>query len=71
MEKYLAEEVLTDILRKWDIKDLYYFDFYKSDLKVKYGRKGYDYTKYMDKEEFDTLLNIVKMLGYEFFIKVY
>lgn len=64
MELYNAEEVLTDILQGWRIIDLYYFDFYKNDLEVRYGRKGYDYKRKMSKEEFDKLLKIIEMFGY-------
>lgn len=71
MEKYDAEEVLTDILRSWDIINLYYFEFYKDNLMVRYGRKDINIEKYMDEVEFNKLLKIVNMLGYEFFIDVY
>ena len=71
MSKYTAYEVLKDILSCWDISDLYYFDLYKADYTVRYGRKGYDCEREMDKVEFDKLLNILKILGYDTFIEIF
>lgn len=71
MSKYTAYEVLKDILSCWDISDLYYFDFYKIDCTVRYGRKGNDYERKMDKNEFDKLLDVLKILGYDAFIEIF
>lgn len=71
MEEYTAYEVLKDILNNWDISNLYYFDFYKSDLIVKYGRKGYDYERKMSKEEFNKLIEVIKLLGKDMWIEIY
>lgn len=71
MEEYTAYEVLKDILNNWDISNLYYFDFYKSDLIVKYGRKGYDYERKMTKEEFNKLMEVIKLLGKDMWIEIY
>lgn len=71
MSKYTAYEVLKDILSRWDISDLYFFDFYKTDYTVRYGRKGNDFEREMDKDEFDKLLNILKILGCDTFIEIY
>ena len=71
MEEYTAYEVLKDILNNWDISDLYYFDFYKSESIVKYGRKGYDYERKMTKEEFNKLIEVIKLLGKDMWIEIY
>ena len=71
MDKYTAYEVLKDILSCWDILDLHYFDFYKENYIVRYGRKGYNYEREMDKNEFDKLLNVLKILECDTFIEVF
>ena len=71
MEYYTAYEVLIDILQKWDICDLYYFDFYKLDYTVKYGRKGEDYKRHMTYKEFNKLINVIYILGKEEYIEIY
>lgn len=71
MEEYTAYEVIKDILSNWDISDLYYFHFHKSDLIVKYGRKGYDYERKMTKEEFNKLIEVIKLLGKDMWIEIY
>lgn len=71
MDKYTAYEVLKDILNHWDISDLYYFDFYKENCTVRYGRKEYNYEREMDKNEFDKLLNILKILECDTFIEIF
>lgn len=71
MEEFTAYEVLKDILNNWNISDLYYFDFYKSESIVKYGRKGYDYERKMTKEEFNKLIEVIKLLGYDEWIEIY
>ena len=62
MEEYTAYEVLKDILSNWDISSLYYFDFYKSNYTIRYGRKGYNYERKMNEEEFNKLLDVIKIL---------
>ncbi len=71
MDKYTAYEILKDILSCWDILDLHYFDFYKENYTVRYGRKGYNYEREMDKNEFDKLLNILKILECDTFIEIF
>ena len=38
---------------------------------VRYGRKGNDHEREMDKNEFNKLLNILKILGYDTFIEIF
>ena len=71
MEEFTAYEVLKDILNNWDISNLYYFDFYKSESIVKYGRKGHDYERKMTKEEFNKLIEVIKLLGKDMWIEIY
>lgn len=71
MEEYTAYEVLKDILSNWDISNLYYFDFYKSNCTVRYGRKGYDYERKMNEKEFNKLLDVIKILEQDMWIEIY
>ena len=71
MEEYTSYEVLKDILSNWDISELYYFDFYKFDYTVRYGRKGYDYERKMNEEEFNKLLDVIKILEQDMWIEIY
>lgn len=71
MEYYTAYEVLADVLQKWDLMDLYYFDFYKSDNTVKYGRKGENYERHMEFKEFSKLINVITILGKSDCIDIY
>jgi len=69
--EYTAYEVLKDILQGWEISDLYYFDFYKTDYTVRYGRKGYDYERQMSDSEFYNLITIIKIMGLETWIEIW
>ncbi|WP_312286870.1 hypothetical protein [Terrisporobacter sp.] len=71
MEEWTAYEVLKDILQGWEISDLYYFDFYKSDYTIRYGRKGYNYERQMNETEFNNLINIIKLMGKDMWIEIY
>lgn len=71
MEKYTAYEVLKDILRNWEISELYYFDFYKSNHIVRYGRKGYDYERHMNETEFNNLINIIEIMDKQMWCEIY
>ena len=71
MEEYTSYEVLKDILSNWDISELYYFDFYKVGYTVRYGRKGYDYERKMNEEEFNKLLDVIKILEQDMWIEIY
>lgn len=62
-EVYSASEIITEILRNYDFKDLYYFVLIKHDLKIKYGRKGYNYEKKIEnKEEIEKFIKIVELM---------
>ena len=66
-----AYEVLKDILEKWEIYELYYFDFHKDSCIVKYGRKGYNYERQMTEEEFYKLIRVVEDLGFRNWIGIF
>lgn len=71
MIDYTAYEVLKEILESWDISDLQYFDFYKDNYIVKYGRKDYIYEIKMSNSEFYNLITIIKIMGLETWIEIY
>lgn len=71
-EVYSAGEIATEILRSWDFSDLYYFDLYKNELEVKYGRKGYNYErKFANKEEAEKFIKIVELMNSSWTLEIY
>lgn len=72
IEVYSAGEIVTEILRSWDFSDLYYFDLYKNDLEVRYGRKGYNYErKFENKEEIKKFIQIVELMDSLWTLEIY